>query len=159
MRGKGEQKWRVGWGAVFKVCDKLESYDLASLLADSQPTRHFCSPFPYIGYVNEFLYFFPSEDTGWVLKTRPIKDSELAHWWIQYWKHPNRQILFDWMKRQVQVQCVHSISSSVLGSWIFSGDKIYKGFSQKSPKMNFFLLRVWVDSLNPCEPDGTIPEP
>ena len=56
MREKGEQKWRVGRGAVFKVCDLLESYDLASLfselflLADSQPTRHFCSPFPRIGY-------------------------------------------------------------------------------------------------------------
>ena len=51
MRRNSEQKWRVGWGAVFKVCDLLESYDLASLLAelfllaDSQPTRHFCSPF------------------------------------------------------------------------------------------------------------------
>ena len=56
MRGKGEQKLRVGCGAVLKVCDLLESYDLASLLAelfllaDSQPTRHFCSPFPRIGY-------------------------------------------------------------------------------------------------------------
>ncbi len=45
MRGKGERKWRVDWGAVFKVCDFLESYDLASLLAekfllaDSQPIR------------------------------------------------------------------------------------------------------------------------
>jgi hypothetical protein len=40
----------------FKVNDLLESYDLASLfaeiflLADSQPTRHFCSPFLPIGY-------------------------------------------------------------------------------------------------------------
>ena len=48
MRGKGERKWRVGLGAVFKACDGLESYDLASLLAeifllaDSQPTRYFC---------------------------------------------------------------------------------------------------------------------
>jgi len=25
MRGKGEQKWSVGRGAVFKVCDLLES--------------------------------------------------------------------------------------------------------------------------------------
>ena len=47
MRGKGKQKWRVGCGAIFKVCDLLESYDLACLLAelfllaDSQPTRHF----------------------------------------------------------------------------------------------------------------------
>jgi len=56
MRGKGEQKWRVGRGAVLKVYDLLESYDLPFLLAelfllaDSQPTRHFCSPFPRIGY-------------------------------------------------------------------------------------------------------------
>ena len=54
MWGNSEQKWRVGSGAVFKVCDLLESYDLASLLAellllaDSQPTRHFCSPFPVL---------------------------------------------------------------------------------------------------------------
>ena len=56
MQGKGEQKWRVGWGAVFKVCDLLESYDVASLsaelflLVDSQPTHHFCWPLPHIGY-------------------------------------------------------------------------------------------------------------
>ena len=42
--------------AIFKACDGLESYDLASLLADlflladSQPTRYFCSPFLPIGY-------------------------------------------------------------------------------------------------------------
>ena len=57
MRGEGEQKWREGWGAVFKVGDLLESYDLAGLLAelfllaDSEPSRHFCSPFLPIGYL------------------------------------------------------------------------------------------------------------
>ena len=57
----GGNRGRVGWRATFKACDWLESYDLASLLgelfllADSQPTRHFCSPFPRIGYGLYFL--------------------------------------------------------------------------------------------------------
>ena len=57
MRGKGKQKWLVGLEAVFKVCDLLESYELASLLAelfllaDFQPTRHCCSEFRRIGYI------------------------------------------------------------------------------------------------------------
>ena len=65
MRWKGRQKWRVGGGAVFRVCDLLKSYDLASLLAelpllaDSQPTRHFCSPFPqhWIYLITSLVFF------------------------------------------------------------------------------------------------------
>ena len=35
MRGKGEQTWRVSWGAVLKVCNLPESYDLASFWLNS----------------------------------------------------------------------------------------------------------------------------
>ena len=67
MGKKGEHKWRVGLGAVLEVCDLLASYYLASLiaqlflLADSQPTRHFCYAFLPIGYkfinFNAFIYY------------------------------------------------------------------------------------------------------